>query len=256
MYNMSVDELYSLNDMYSGSPLRIGQTIRVYQSSSSPVTGAIKEGEVVTAIYTYPAENQPPSNSTTTTTVVREVVTTSPAPTTSTPVAIPNTTTSTTVYQPTVNNNSTTVYTPTPPVSKPFTPASTSTKPNFKIIHTIQAGETIFRVSKTYGVTVDDIKAWNNLSVNTVEIGQELVILGGNMKPATTITQTPPLTKTYTAPITQSSSSSNTQYHTLQAGETVFRVSKLYGVTVEDIVKWNNIKGFAVSVGQRLIVKK
>jgi membrane-bound lytic murein transglycosylase D len=255
LYNMSVDELYSLNDMYSGSPLRVGQTLRVYQSSSSPVTGAIKEGEVVTAIYTYPAENQPPPNTTTTTTVVREVVTTSPAPTTSTPVAIPNTSTSTTVYQPTVNNNPTTVYTPTPPVSKPFTPAPASTKPNYKIIHTIQAGETIFRVSKLYGVSVDDIKAWNNLSINTVEIGQELVILGGNTKPAITIAQTPPPTKTYTAPVTQSSSN-NTQYHTLQAGETVFRVSKLYNVSVDDIVKWNNIKGFAVSVGQRLVVKK
>ncbi len=252
MYNMSVDELYTLNDMYSGSPLRVGQIIRVYQSSSSPVAGATKEGEVVTAIYTYPAENQPSPNSITTTTVVREVVTTSPAPTTSTPVAIPNTTTSTMVYQPTTNNNSTAVYTPTPPLSKPFTPASTNTKPNFKIIHTIQAGETIFRVSKIYGVTVDNIKAWNNLSLNTVEIGQELVILEGNMKPAAIITQTPPTTKTYTAPVTQS----NTQYHTLQAGETVFRLSKLYGVTIDDIVKWNNIKGFAVSVGQRLVVKK
>lgn len=225
MYNMSVDELYSLNNMYSGSPLRIGQTIRVYQSSSSPVTGAIKEGEVVT---------------------------TSPASTTSTPILIPNTMPSTAVYQPTVNNNSVAVYTPMPPVSKPFMLTSASTKPTFKIIHTIQAGETIFRVSKIYGVTVDDIKAWNNLSINTVEIGQELVILRGITKSAITITQTPPSTKTYTAPITQS----NTQYHTLQAGETVFRLSKLYGVTIEDIVKWNNIKGFAVSVGQRLVVKK
>ena len=252
MYNMSVNELYSLNDMYSGSPLRIGQIIRVYQSSSSPITGAIKEGEVVTAIYTYPAENQPPSNSVTTTTVVREVVTTSPAPTTSTPVAISNTTTSTTVYQPTANNNSSAIYTPTSPMSKPFTPTSASIKPNFKIIHTIQAGETIFRVSKIYGVTVEDIKTWNNLSTNTVEIGQEILILGGNMKSATTFTQATP-TKIYNVPF---SSLSNTQYHILQVGETVFRVSKLYGVTVDDIVKWNNIKGFVVSVGQRLMVKK
>ena len=252
MYNMSLDELYALNDMYSGSSLRIGQTIRVYQSGSSPITGAIREGEVVTAIYTYPAENQPPPNVITTTTMVREVVTTSSAPTTSTPVAIPNTPSSTTVYQPTANNNSTTVYTPTLPVSKPFTPASMSTKPNYKIIHTIQVGETIFRVSKLYGVSVDKIMEWNNLSINTVEIGQELVILGGNMKPTTTIVQASSPTKTYTAPITQS----NTQYHILQAGETVFRVSKRYSVSVDDIVKWNNIKGFSVSVGQRLVVKK
>ena len=256
MYNMSVDELYTLNDMYSGNSLRIGQTIRVYQSSSSPVTGAIKEGEVVTAIYTYPAENKLPPNTNTTTTVVREIVTTSPPSTTSTPVAIPNTTISTTVYQPTANNNSTTVYTPTPPVSKPFTPASANTKPNFKIIHTIQAAETIFRVSKTYGVSVDEIKAWNNLSINTVEIGQELVILQGGLKPATTLTQTLPPNKTYTAPLTQNNSTNNTQYHTLQAGETVFRLSKIYNVSVDNIVKWNNIKGFAVIVGQRLVVKK
>jgi membrane-bound lytic murein transglycosylase D len=240
IYNMSVDELYALNDMYSGSPLRIGQSIKVYQSNSSPVTGAIKEGEVVTAIYTYPAENQPAPS--TTTTIVREVVT-KPADNTSstTPVAIPTT-------NPTP---SAAVYTPITPssVSKPFTAAAANVKPNYKIIHTIQAGETIFRVSKLYGVTVDNIKEWNNLTANTVEIGQELVILGGNTKPATVLTQTTPTKTNPPVAVTM-------QYHTLQAGETVFRVSKLYGVSVEDIVKWNNIKGFAVSVGQRLIVKK
>jgi membrane-bound lytic murein transglycosylase D len=269
MYNMSVDELYSLNDMYSGTPLRIGQNIRVYQSSSTPITGAVKEGEVVTAIYTYPAENQPPPPNSNTT-VIREV-TTYPsenvgiASTTSTPVAIPNNTNSTTIYQPTPpptttvsNNNSATVYQPTPPpanVNKPFTPAPASTKPNYKIIHTIQAGETIYRVSKLYNVSVDNLKQWNNLTENTVEIGQELMIMGGTTKPAVYAEPTP--TKSYsTTTVSQSNNNNNTQYHTLQPGETVFRVSKLYGVTVEEIVRWNNIKGFAVSVGQRLVVKK
>ena len=255
---MSVDELYNLNDMYSGSPLRIGQILKVYQSSGSPITGALKEGEVISAIYTYPAENQPSSDkNATTTTIVREVVTTTipvenivAAPTTSKPVVVPTTTN-------TVANTpiSTTVYQPSPtpePVSKPFTPAPMSTKPNYKIIHTIQAGETIYRVSKIYNVTVENIKQWNNLSVNTVEIGQELVIVGGNTKPAVYTEPIP--TKTYNNPPV--SSSSNAQYHTLQAGETVFRLSKIYGVSVDEIVKWNNIKNFSVSVGQRLVVKK
>jgi membrane-bound lytic murein transglycosylase D len=271
MYNMSVDELYSLNDIYSGTPLRIGQNIRVYQSSSSPVTGAVKAGEVVTAIYTYPAENQPPVNKNgTTTTIVREVVTTpsenvGTATVTTTPVAIPSTNSSTTVYQPTPpptstvsNNTSTTVYQPTIPpstVSKPFTPAPTNAKPNYKIIHTIQAGETIYRVSKIYNVTVDNLKQWNNLTENTVEIGQELTIMGGVTKPVVLAEPTPTKTNSTTT-VSQSSSSNNTQYHTLQAGETVFRLSKMYGVTVDEIVRWNNIKGFAVSVGQRLVVKK
>jgi membrane-bound lytic murein transglycosylase D len=273
MYNMSVDELYNLNDMYSGSPLRIGQSLKVYQSNSTPVTGAVKAGEVVTAIYTYPAENQPPVNKNgTTTTIVREVVTTpsenlGTAIVTTTPVAIPSNNNSTTVYQPTpppttatLNNNSTTVYQPSPlpapvNVSKPFTPAPTNAKPNYKIIHTIQAGETIYRVSKIYNVTVENLKQWNNLTVNTVEIGQELTIIGGITKPAVYPEPTPTKTNS-NATVSQSNNSNNTQYHTLQAGETVFRVSKLYGVTVDEIVRWNNIKNFAVSVGQRLVVKK
>ena len=270
MYNMSVDELYNLNDMYSGTPLRIGQNIRVYQSSSTPITGAVKEGEVVTAIYTYPAENQPPVNKNgTTTTIVREVVTTptenvGTATVTTTPVAIPSSNNSTTVYQPTPtsttsSNNSTTVYQPSPPpapVSKPFTPASASTKPNYKIIHTIQAGETIYRVSKLYNVSVDNLKQWNNLTENTVEIGQELLIMGGVTKPVVYTEPTPSKTYSSNTTVTSSNGNNNTQYHTLQAGETVFRVSKMYGVTVDELVKWNNIKGFAVSVGQRLVVKK
>ena len=267
MYNMSVDELYNLNDMYSGTPLRIGQSIRVYQSSSTPVTGAVKAGEVVTAIYTYPAENQPPPPNSTTT-VIREVTTypsenVEVASTTSTPVAIPNTANATKVYQPTpllpttiLNNNSTTVYQPTPAIiNKPFTSAPANTKPNYKIIHTIQAGETIYRVSKIHNTTVEKLKQWNNLTENTVEIGQELMIMGGVTK-STVNTEPTPAKKYSSITVSPSSGSNNTQYHTLQAGETVFRVSKLYGVTVDELVKWNNIKGFAVNVGQRLVVKK
>jgi membrane-bound lytic murein transglycosylase D len=171
------------------------------------------------------------------------------ASTTPTPLTIPittnpavNTPISTLVYQP----SPTTV----PAVSKPFTPAPSSTKPNYKIIHTIQAGETIYRVSKIYNATVDNIKQWNNLGTNTVEIGQELVIMGDNTKPTVSVYPEPTPTKMNSSP------SNNSKYHTLQAGETVFRLSKLYGVTIDEIVKWNNIKNFAVIVGQRLVVKK
>ena len=240
LYNMSVDELYSLNDMYSGSPLRVGQTIKVFQPSTTPITGATRT-ESKTITYTYPTENKPAQTAeNTTTTIVREVVT-SPAEN----IEVASTSASPTVT--TVNNTSpTNVYTPAPStVSKPFTPA-TNTKPNYKIIHTIQAGETIYRVSKIYGVSVENIKNWNNLSDNTVEIGQELKILGGNVKPnylgeSTTAETTP---------------SNNYKYHILKAGETVFRVSQIYGVTVDEVVRWNNIKNFAVSVGQKIVIKK
>ena len=250
MYNMSVDELYNLNDMYSGSPLMVGQSISVYQSSSTPITGAVERNELGSVNYAQPNEIQVHVNKdVNSSVVVREIVTT--------PVENTSVTTSTSSETPLINTPSSTpttvVQSSSPPTqsNKPFTPVSASAKPIYKIIHTIQAGETIYRVSKLYNVTVDNLKQWNNLVENTVEIGQELIIIGGITK-ATSYTEPNP-TKWHGS---TTISSSSPQYHVLQTGETVFRLSKLYGVTVEEIVKWNNIKNFTVIVGQRLVVKK
>ena len=50
------------------------------------------------------------------------------------------------------------------------TPISTSTS------HTVSKGETLYRLSREYGVTVDDLKRWNDLSSNLISIGQELIV--------------------------------------------------------------------------------
>ena len=42
--------------------------------------------------------------------------------------------------------------------------------------HTVSKGETLYRLSKEYGVSVDDLKAWNNLFDNTIHVGQKLVV--------------------------------------------------------------------------------
>jgi membrane-bound lytic murein transglycosylase D len=43
--------------------------------------------------------------------------------------------------------------------------------------HTVVQGETLYRLSQTYGVSVDDIKKWNNLPDNNIKIGQKITIL-------------------------------------------------------------------------------
>ncbi|MCA9463204.1 MAG: LysM peptidoglycan-binding domain-containing protein [Nitrospira sp.] len=42
--------------------------------------------------------------------------------------------------------------------------------------HTVEKGETLYRISKQYGVSVQDIKSWNNLPDNTIHVGQKLMI--------------------------------------------------------------------------------
>lgn len=42
--------------------------------------------------------------------------------------------------------------------------------------HTVTRGETLYRISKQYGVSVQDLKDWNNLSGNIISIGQKLIV--------------------------------------------------------------------------------
>jgi membrane-bound lytic murein transglycosylase D len=45
-----------------------------------------------------------------------------------------------------------------------------------RIIHVVQAGEFTHKIAMTYGVTLENIRAWNHLSGNEVSVGQKLVI--------------------------------------------------------------------------------
>jgi LysM repeat protein len=53
-----------------------------------------------------------------------------------------------------------------------------NTDPNTKapVQYTVRAGETLFSISKRFGSTVDDVKKWNNLTSNTVKVGQVLIV--------------------------------------------------------------------------------
>jgi LysM repeat protein len=42
--------------------------------------------------------------------------------------------------------------------------------------HVVQAGETIFRIARQNGVSVQQIREWNNLKNDVIEVGQELVV--------------------------------------------------------------------------------
>lgn len=44
------------------------------------------------------------------------------------------------------------------------------------IYHEVVPGETLFRLSRTYGVKVGQIKDWNGLTDNLIEVGQQLVV--------------------------------------------------------------------------------
>ncbi|HNP19937.1 MAG TPA: LysM peptidoglycan-binding domain-containing protein [Fulvivirga sp.] len=112
-------------------------------------------------------------------------------------------------------------------------------------IHIVEAKQTLFSISRMYGVTVADIKEWNNLSGNELEIGQRLVIKKG-VTPSATMEESKPTVVT----------EDNDKIHVVSASETLYSISKLYEVSIDDIKKWNRLIGNEISIGQQLIVGK
>lgn len=84
------------------------------------------------------------------------------------------------ISNPTPSRDVVATKTSTPTSNQPSVNNSTSnnsTSSSSKTIHTVASGDTLFAISKKYGVTVNQLKSWNNIGTqNIISIGQKLVI--------------------------------------------------------------------------------
>ncbi|MFY8330303.1 LysM peptidoglycan-binding domain-containing protein [Vagococcus carniphilus] len=116
--------------------------------------------------------------------------------------------------------------------------------------HTVKRGDTLYGIGLQYGVSVAQIKSWNNLSNDMIYVNQKLVVKGGNKGGGSTAKPTPkPSTKPSTQTTTQSSSS-----YTVKRGDTLYGISLRYGVSVNELKQWNNLKSDMIYVGQQLAI--
>lgn len=124
------------------------------------------------------------------------------------------------------------------------------------IYHTVVAGETLYGVARQYQVSVNDIKKWNPGMDEMLKTGQKLVIAKVD-KPSPPDEADVPKPKQPAPPKpapTETPNSTGTQYHTVEPGQTLYAISRLYNVTVEQISQWNNLQTTSINVGQKLIV--
>ena len=124
----------------------------------------------------------------------------------------------------------------------PYVPKAKTNQPvqtQDGVIHKVAVKETLFSIARQYNVSVDDIRAWNNLKENSISLGQDLII------------------KNKTASVAVGSKtvqSSGAKTHTVVAGETLYSISKQYGMTVQQLKEWNGLQADEAKLGQVLSV--
>lgn len=137
----------------------------------------------------------------------------------------------------------------TKPVTNRATTNTSSAAGRGGFIHVVAARETMFSISKAYGITVDELKEWNNLTDNTLSLGQELVIKRRNTTTGTTPSET-------TASVAPTAAASGKGVHTVEAKETLFSIATKHGISVQQLKDWNKLTGNEISIGQTLVVKQ
>jgi LysM repeat protein len=113
-------------------------------------------------------------------------------------------------------------------------------------VHIVQPGETLFRISLKYGVTVAAIQAANGL-VNTLIYPGQTLIIPDPGAPAAASAQP-------AQPVEQSAPALADGTHIVQPGETLFKIGLKYNVSWTAIQAANGIVGTKIYAGQRLII--
>lgn len=115
---------------------------------------------------------------------------------------------------------------------------------NHVVVHIVQPGENLFRISLRYGVSMDAIVQANGLAdARSIYVGQRLIIPATSSTAGTTAGSTG---STSAAPAAGGST------HVVQPGENLFRIALRYGVTVAQLQAANQLSNINIFVGQQL----
>lgn len=112
------------------------------------------------------------------------------------------------------------------------------------IHHIVKPRETLYSISRLYKVSFQDLKKWNNLSSNNIDIGQDLIV------------KQVPNAKLVTNKEKARSTNGKGKTHIVKPSETLYSLSKRYNVPMADIKNWNGLISNDLSIGQELVVGK
>lgn len=110
--------------------------------------------------------------------------------------------------------------------------------------YVVQAGDNLSAIAKRYGVTVEDLKQWNNLSDTQIQLQSKLKVAD--------IKKGIEEVADVEAPKTEVKSVE----YIVQKGDNLGSIAKKNGVAVSDLKEWNDLQDNNIQLGAKIIVNK
>lgn len=112
---------------------------------------------------------------------------------------------------------------------------------NVEFYHIVKSGETLFSISRTYEISIGELRQWNDFdNLDVLSVGQQLLI------------------KSASKPIieTQSSKSTNNyDSYKVKADDTLYGIARKYNISIKELMEINNKDDFNIKEGEVIKIK-
>ena len=113
--------------------------------------------------------------------------------------------------------------------------------------HVVDRGETLGSIARKFDVSISDIKDWNKIEDNTVQLGVKLIV--GKKYVVSSDIKNAQAKKENIAV----NDRDEVKLYYVKKGDSLYSISKKYpGVSISDLKKWNGIKNESLKAGMKL----
>jgi len=107
--------------------------------------------------------------------------------------------------------------------------------------HIVKKGDTIYSISKKYGISVEKLKAINNLKSDTILVWQKIYLKPRKANQQYYVTKR---------------NIPKCGYHIVKKGETLYRIHKLYDIPIEKLMDYNHLAFYTIKGKQKIWLKE
>ena len=111
-----------------------------------------------------------------------------------------------------------------------------------KIHHTVKSGDTLWHIARSYNIDWRDILRWNGRHTSRLQPGQHLVLYVPSAKDEGKVDTKP--------------ASSGDLVYVVRRGDNLWNIGRRYGVTPNQLKRWNNLRSSSIAPGDKLTVKR
>lgn len=138
---------------------------------------------------------------------------------------------------------------------------TSTTEGRTKTFHTVAAGESLGLIALKYGVTVTNLRVWNQMANDWIYPNQQIAVWVKELpkvaqKQNIQLNNTPTQAKPQQAQAQPTTPAKGYKYHTIKSGDTLWDITLKYKIaSVDQLKRWNNLTNYSMlNPGQTLIV--